>query len=162
MSGTLKSSRLLLASAALAGSLAVASSGQAANGVVQYEIPFTHTTPYIDCLGEAVDLEFTVTVRLQYIELQNGNVHYVEHWFLDGTGVGVDSGLTWYGRGTSPYELNASGDGMANPLVVKVRYEALDGARDFMEKQRIRFVVDDNGLVRVDYSEPLQYQCLGK
>lgn len=142
-------------------SFAVPHSAHAQNGIAEFEIPFNITTDIIECLGEAVELDFTVTVRTQFIEPKNGQAHYIENWFLEGTALGVNSGLTWYGHGPSPFVLNANGAQISNVLVANVTFEPLDGGQKFAERLRLQFVTDTNGTIRVDQQQHQRWRCLG-
>lgn len=142
-------------------SIAVTRSGHTQSGIVEFEIPFNVTTEFIECLGEAIEASFTVKVRTQYIELQTGQTHFVENWFLDGTARGVTSGFTWYARGPSPFVSNAHGVQMTNTLVANVTFEPLDGGQKFGERLRMQVVVDNNGVPRVDTHQHLRWRCIG-
>lgn len=134
--------------------------GALQNGIVEFEIPYSETD-YVLCLGEDVEFNMTVTVRTHLVEGPGGAVHYVENWFLEGVATGLDSGLTWYGHAVSPYGVNATGAQLKDGWNVEAIYEPLDGGQKFRKSQRLRFVHDANGVVRVERFEPYQFNCLG-
>lgn len=142
--------------------LAVPRNGLTNNGIVELEIPFGHTEDYIECLGEGIQTDLTVTVRTHVVELRGGGVHYVENWFIEGTAVGQSTGMTWAGHGTSPYQANGGGANWTEGFNVAVDWKPLDGGRRIKESQRIRLVVDANGVTRLEQLEPLHYRCIGR
>lgn len=151
----------LLASLALFPFFAAPHMAAAQNGMTESQIPFSITTDVIDCLGEPVAIDLTVTVRTHYLELQGGRVHYVENWFMEGTAEGVYSGFTWFARGPSPFVLNAGAAQMANTLLSNLTFEPLDGGQKFFETLRFQVVVDGNGVQRVEH-EPPHFRCGGR
>jgi hypothetical protein len=146
---------------AILASLTSPREGAAQNGMVVLEVPWNITTDYMDCLGEAVEVNLIATVRTHFIETQGGQVHYVENWFLEGTSTGQSSGLSWYGRGPDPYVTNSNGAQMMETLIARLTWEPLDGGRMYIEKLKIQFVTDANGVFRVERYEPLEYHCVG-
>jgi hypothetical protein len=153
-------SKLVAVSLALGLSLVVPRHGAAQNGMMELEIPYNVTTEVIACLGEAVDLDLTATVRTHLIETQGGT-RYVENWFLEGTAVGLVTGFTWYASGPNPFVSNAEGAQSATMLVANVTFTPLDGGQKFAERLRVQFVTDANGLVRVDKQQHQRWRCIG-
>lgn len=135
--------------------------GAAQNGMIEFEIPFTHTEPYVQCLGEGIEINFTVTVRTHLVELQNGGLHYVENWFGVGTAVGLSSGLTWFGGGPAPYRVNTNGSQWSESWVVAVNWKPLDGGRKLRERWPLRLIYDANGVPRLEQFEPREFTCIG-
>ena len=133
----------------------------AQSGVVEIEIPYSHTEPYIDCLGEGIQADLTATIRTHQIETPNGGVHYIENWFLEGTAVGLESGRTWFGQGPSPYRKNSNGSQYAESWEVLVNWRPLDGGPRMRERWPLNFVYDANGEPHLEIFEPLQYTCYG-
>lgn len=135
--------------------------GYAQNGIVEMEFEYNETD-YIECLGEEVEFNVTVIARGHQIVLPNGNQHFVENWFIEGTASGLTSGLNWYGHAAGPYAGNSNGSQWTEGWIVAGIYEPLDGGRKFKKSQRLRFVSDANGVMRVEHYEPYQFRCLGK
>ena len=133
----------------------------ASNGIVEYEIPYTEVD-YVHCIGEDVEFDVTITVRTHLIETPSGGLHYAEHWLIEGTALGLNSGLTWYGHGASPYTVNANGSQLAEGWVLAVMYEPLDGGRKFRKSWPFRIAYDANGIARVEHLEPYRFRCIGK
>jgi len=152
---------IMTGSLALSLLLAVPFSAHAQHGIVEYEMPYSETD-YVECLGEDVAFDVTVTVRAHALELPTGGSHFVENWFLEGIATGLSSGLTWYANAVSPFGGNAGGDRFEWGWNVEGMYEPLDGGRKFRKSQRIRVVYDANGLPRVEHYEPYDLRCLGK
>lgn len=149
----------MLASLTLLLALLSPSAVTAQNGMMQFEVPFA-TTLYVPCLGEDVDIELVARVRTHLVESQNGRVHYVENWFMEGAAQGVDSGNTWFAHGASPFVLNAGAVQANNQWVANLVYEPLDGGRKFREKVHFQLVMDANGVVQVDQGFQ-QFHCIG-
>ena len=131
------------------------------NGIEVFEIPYSHTEPYIECLGEGIEATLTAVIRTHLIETQDGGVHYVENWFFEGTAVGLDSGRTWAGGGPSPYRVNSNGSQYAESWEVLVKWKPLDGGPKMRERWPFNFVYDANGVPHLEVFEPLQYDCFG-
>lgn len=134
----------------------------AQNGILEFEMPFNHIEPHIECLGEGIEINFTVTVRTHLIELQNGGFHYVENWFGEGTAVGLDSGLTWFAvAAPAPYRANSNGSQLSESWVVAVNWKPLDGGRKLRERWPVRFIYDANGVPHIEQFEPREFTCIG-
>ena len=140
--------------------LAAPGSGSANNGIEEFEIPYTEID-YVPCLGEDIEFDVTVTVRTHLVATPAGGIHYVENWFIEGTALGLDSGLTWYGQAASPYAVNFNGAHSTEGWILAAMYEPLDGGRKFRKSQRLRIVFDANGVARVEHVEPYQFHCIG-
>lgn len=155
--------RLTFASTVILLSLCIPRDGAAQNGIIEFEMPFSHTEPYVECLGEGIEINFTVTVRTHLIERQNGGFHYVENWFAEGTAVGLDSGLTWFAvAGPAPYRANSNGSQHAESWEVAVNWKPLDGGRKFRERWPVRFIYDANGVPHIEQFEPREFTCMGR
>lgn len=159
--------KLLLASVAIPLVLAVPRDGLTNNGIEVYQFDYTDTEthPYVECLGEGIDHEVTVTVRTHTIERPNGSVHVVQNWFIEGYSFGKDSGLVWYTQhAPAPWVTNDFGDGqLVDGWNLEMLWKPLDGGRQFHEKGRYRVVYDANGLPRVEHiPDDYQMVCIGK
>lgn len=152
--------KLVLASITLVFSVVLPRVGVTQNGIIAFEFPF-QTTVFIECLDEHVEIELLAIVRTHLVELQNGRVHYVENWFMEGAAVGVESGHTWFAHGPSPFVLNAGAAQASSTLLGNLVYEPLDGGRKFREKLNVQLVVDANGSVRLDRGSQ-QFRCVGR
>ena len=122
--------KILVACLATVLSLAAPRMGAAQNGIVEYEFPYTETD-YIDCLGEDVEFNVTITIRERSIHTPNGGFHYVQSWFVEGTAVGLSSGWTWFGSAASPGAGNFTGAQLKDGYNLEAMYSPLDGGRKF-------------------------------
>lgn len=154
-------SRLILAGLAIPMLLPLPRAGTAQNGIVEVEIPYSETD-YVECLDEDVFFDVTVTIRTHTVVTQDGGVHYVENWFIEGSAEGLTSGLIWYGRGTSPFTSNGNGGNQESwGWNVEAFYTPLLGGQKFKKSQRVRFVTDANGVPRLEHFPPYDYKCIG-
>lgn len=130
-------------------------------GEIQFEYPEVHD--YVECLGEGIQHDITITMRTHTIERQNGGVHEVLNWFIDGISIGLDSGKTWYTRhAPSPWVVNTNGVQSSQGWNVEVFWKPLDGGRKFREVWRLRLVTDANGTSRVEFDGDVQFHCVGQ
>jgi hypothetical protein len=103
----------------------------------------------------------TITTRMHSIERPNGRVHEVLHWFIDGTTIAQDSGLTGYTHNVpSPWAVNSNGVQSSQGRNLEILRNPLDGGTRFRERWRFRAVADANGVPRVDY-EGFELRCIG-
>lgn len=153
--------KMMVACLAAVLSLAAPGTGAAQNGIVEYDFPLT-VTDYVDCLGEDVEFNVTVTIREHYINTPNGGFHYVQNWFIEGTAVGLSSGWTWFGHAAGPGTGNFTGAQLKDGYNLEAMYSPLDGGRKFRRWERVRVVKDANGVTRVENFEPTQFRCLGR
>lgn len=159
--------KLLIASMAMPLLLAVPRYGLTGNGIEVYQFDYsdTGTHPYVECLGEGIDHELTITVRMQTIERPDGSVHIVQNWFIEGYSFGKDSGLMWYTQhAPGPWVTNDFGDGqLVDGWTLEMLWKPLDGGRQFHEKGRYRVVSDAHGVPRVEHiPDDFQMLCTGK
>jgi hypothetical protein len=154
---------VLFASMAIPLLLAAPCDGLADNGIEVIQFPYPEVHDFVECLGEGIEHDITVTLRTLTIERQNGGVHEVLNWFFEGVSIGLDSGLTWYTRhAPSPWVINASGAQSNQGWNVEIHWQPLDGGRPFREIWRFRIGTDANGVPRVDYDGGVQFHCVGR
>lgn len=131
----------------------------AQNGISQTEFEY-NASPYVDCVGERLDVTLNVTLRTHFIETPSGHTHLVDNWTFDGDATGQSSGHTWYVHGVGPYRENGRGLQGTGSLNVNVTFEPLDGQQKIKEKQEFNFVVDANGVVRIEGGDT-KFRCVG-
>jgi hypothetical protein len=154
--------KLLIASVAIPLLLAVPRAGLANNGIVEIQFPYPEVHDYVECLGEGIRHDITVTQRTHTIVTRNGGVHEVLNWFIEGVSIGLVTGRTWYTRhGPSPWVANVSGAQSNQGWNVQIPWQPLDGGRKFRETWRFRISTDANGVPRVDYDGGVQFHCVG-
>lgn len=154
--------KVLLASLAAPLLLAIPRHGLADNGIEEIEFPYPEVHPYVECLGEGIQHDITVTMRTHTIVTQSGGVHEVLNWFIEGISIGLNSGLTWYTRSApSPWVINTSGTQSNQGWNVEIPWKPLDGGRRFREIWRFRIGTDANGVPRVEYDGGVQFHCVG-
>jgi hypothetical protein len=142
--------------------LTVPRDGLTNNGieVIQFPYPEIH---YVECLGEEIEHDITITMRTHTIERQNGGVHEVLNWFIEGYSFGLDSDLTWYTQlAPSPWVINTSGAQSSQGWNVEILWMPLDGGRQFREIWRFRVVTDADGVPRVEFDGGVQFHCVGR
>jgi len=160
--------KLLLASVAIPLLFALPRDGLSNNGIEVYQFEYTDTEshPYVECLGEGIDHEMTVTIRTHMVERPNGSVQFVEHYFFEGYSFGKDSGLTWYTKHSpGPWVWNDFGDGqLVDGWTLEILWKPLDGGRQVHEKGHYQLVYDANGVPRVEHNPNWDYDflCVGK
>lgn len=155
--------RLRIASVAMPLLLAVPCDGSAGNGIEEIQFPYPEVHDYVECLGEGIRHDITVTQRTHTIETPSGGVHQVLNWFIEGVSIGLVTGRTWYTRhGPSPWVANTSGAQSNEGFNVQVPWQPLDGGRQFRETWRFRISTDANGMPRVDYDGGVQFRCVGR
>lgn len=133
--------------------------------VYQFDVTLTEEHPWVECLGEGIDHELTVTIRTHTVERPNGSVHTVENYFMEGYSFGKDSGLMWYTQNAAgPWVINDFGDGrLVEGWTLEMVWKPLDGGRMFHEKGRFLLVYDANGKPRVEHvPEDYWMLCVGK
>jgi len=154
--------KALIASLGIALLLAVPRAALAGNGIEVIQFPYPEVHDYVECLGEGIRHEITVTQRTHTIETRNGGVHEVLNWFIEGVSIGLVTGRTWYTRhGPSPWVANTSGAQSNQGWNVQIPWQPLDGGRRFHETWRFRISTDANGVPRADYDGGVQFRCVG-
>ena len=117
------------------------------------------TVPFEDILicdnkngsSEEIYVAGTLRIKTQYVENKN-NSTWVYHLFMNGQGEGLTSGAEyqWRGKVMEVFQANKSTVYLNNdwmPLIGK------GGAENYMYLYRIRFVINANGEIVVDYFE---------
>ena len=155
--------KVLIASMAVPLLLAIPRDGLAGNGIEVIQFPYPEVHDYVECLGEGIRHEITVTQRTHAIETPSGGVHEVLNWFIEGVSIGLVTGQTWYTRhAPSPWVVNSNGAQSSQGWNVEIPWKPLDGGAQFREVWRFRIVIDANGVPRVEYDGGVQFRCVGR
>ena len=136
--------------------------GYSQNGITESEFSYYEMDPYVDCLGEGIEINVTITARSHVIFRPNGGIHVVDNWFMEAIAEGLGSGRQWFANVAGPYVWNANGAQSSEGWNVTALYEPLDGGQKFRRSNRFRVVFDANGMAHVERGGPFQYTCIGR
>ena len=135
--------------------------GYSQNGITESQFNY-YEEDYVECLGEDIAINVTITARSHAIFRPNGGIHVVENWFMEATAEGLSSGHQWFANVAGPYVWNTNGSQSTEGWNVTALYEPLDGGRKFRRSNRFRVVFDANGMAHVERGGPFQYTCIGR
>jgi len=136
--------------------------GFSQNGITESEFSYYEMDPYVDCLGEGIEINVTITARSHVVFRPNGGIHVVDNWFMEAFAEGLSTGHQWFARVAGPYTWNANGAQSTEGWNVTALYDPLDGGQKFRRSNRFHVVFDANGMAHVERGGPFQYKCIGR